>query len=216
MITFNRRIIIFYQTIHFIFTRVLRESAPLQRWWQLSKMLKCGKIFVIFHEFCLPLRLSGWHTLSSLHSICFRDYPIPKIIARFIIFKHFRNKWKRAAASEQLWVARTSFILGSSASALVISLENYAWMTKRAIVADGRGQWSNTMQQSGDTKCEQHSFIHDIHSGMPTLTVVCQRCSSSLQCFAHIIHRRAPQLLLLYYCWPAIRTRNNFQLHALN
>ena len=41
------------------------------------------------------------------------------------------------------------------------SVENYAEMLFQL----SRGQWSNTMKQSGDTKCCEHSFIRDsIHS----------------------------------------------------
>ena len=40
-------------------------------------------------------------------------------------------------------------------------VENYAEMLFQL----SRGQWSNTMKQSGDTKCCEHSFIRDsIHS----------------------------------------------------
>ena len=61
----------------------------------------------------------------------------------------------------------------SSISAIIHSFwgssgENYAEMLFQL----GRGHWSNTMKQSGDTKCCEHSFIRDIHWGMPAAFLV--------------------------------------------
>ena len=96
------------------------------------------------------------------------------------------------------------------------SVENYAEMLFQL----SRGQWSNTMKQSGDTKCCEHSFIRDsIHScqrglhcprgqaqGRRNPEVWGQRGPPSIFCSKHFSFKMDILLLLdwsLQIFWPS-------------